>query len=60
MELSGNIPLFNIPGTLFGSVPRNFWKLSKSGNISCSAVIPRTYISSVGYMSSGVHVNKEG
>ena len=24
MEQSGNIPIFNIPGTLFGNIPRNF------------------------------------
>ena len=24
MEHSGNIPIFNIPGTLFGNIPRNF------------------------------------
>ena len=24
MERSGNIPIFNIPGTLFGNIPRNF------------------------------------
>ena len=24
MEHSGNIPTFNIPGTLFGDIPRNF------------------------------------
>ena len=24
MEQSGNIPIFNIPGTLFQNIPRNF------------------------------------
>ena len=24
IEQSGNIPIFNIPGTLFGNIPRNF------------------------------------
>ena len=24
MEYSGNIPILNIPGTLFGNIPRNF------------------------------------
>ena len=24
MEQSGNIPIFNIPGTLFPNIPRNF------------------------------------
>ena len=52
MEHSGNIPIFNIPGTLFGNIPRNFL-----GNIfqifreyimgmfhEYSTNIPRTYI----------------
>ena len=53
MENSANIPIFNILGTLFGNIPRNFIRTFSeySGNISweCSTNIPRTYICLVGW-----------
>ena len=52
MEQSGIIPTFNIPGTLFGNIRRNFIGnfFECSGNISrkCFTNIPRTYIHPVG------------
>ena len=48
MEQPGNIPIFNIPGTLFWNIPRNFIGnfFRIYGNISreCSTNIPQTHI----------------
>ena len=52
MEQSGNFPIFNIPGTLFRNILRNFiGNFSEyTGNISkeFSTNFPRTYICPVG------------
>ena len=52
MEQRGNIPIFNIPGTLFRNIPRISLEIvcEYTGNISreCSTNISRTYICPVG------------
>ena len=56
MEQSGNIPLFNIPGTLFRTIPGISLEIFSeyTGNISweCSTNIPRIYICLVGSIVS--------
>ena len=53
MEHSGNIPIFNIPGTLFWNIPRNFignfFEYSKNILLECSTNIPQKYTCPVGY-----------
>ena len=42
MEHSGNIPIFNIPGTLFGNIPRNVWNLFQIFR-ECHGNVPRIF-----------------
>ena len=52
MEQSGNIPVFNIPGTLFRNIPRNFVgnfsEYTRKISRKCSTNILGTYICPVG------------
>ena len=42
MEHSGNIPIFNIPGTLFGIIRRNVWNLFQIFR-ECHGNVPRIF-----------------
>ena len=52
MEHSGNIPIINIPGILFGNIPQdfrgNFFQIFREYIMGMFYDIPRTYICPVG------------